>query len=158
MSLFGDPHYQYRDTYFVLFPRANRPNELAVEQLTAELGSKFKAGEKRFIQGQFESATFFAPQDYSAIDIAYVEGEDVVNQIKEIREDFRSITVRNEDLEKLKQVRDYDARLDIFHFERLVAGVEDDECFDPGSLLLILEKLAELCRGIAYDPQSQSLL
>jgi hypothetical protein len=156
--LFGDPRYQYRDTYFVLFPRAQRPSEASLQSLLEQLGSKFELGEKRLVNGLLESATFYAPQDFSAIDIAYVEGEDVVNQIKEIREDFRSITVRNEDLEKLKIVRDFDARLDVFHFERLVAGAEDDECFDPGSLLLILERLADICHGIAYDPQSQSLL
>jgi hypothetical protein len=158
VSLFGDPKYQYRDTYFVLFARANRPSEQDVQDLLHRLGSRFNAGEARYVNGELESITLYAPSDCAAIDIAYVEGEDVTSQIKEIREDFRSITVREGDLDNLRKIRDFDARLDVFHFELLENGSDEDESFDPGGLLLTLEALTTLCRGVGYDPQSQSLL
>lgn len=158
VSLFGDPRYQYRDTYFVLFPRDHRPSEQKVLKLLEQLGPRFNAGESRYINGLLESLTLFAPGDASAIDIAYVEGEDVTSQVKEIRNEFRSITVREGDLDNLRKIRDFDARLDVFHFEKLHNGGEDEELFDPGGLLLTLEALTTLCHGVGYDPQSQSLL
>jgi hypothetical protein len=159
VSLFGDRNYQYRDTYFVLFQKQNRPNEAKLRSLLRELGAKFETSEVRHNNGQVESLTLIDPQDYSAMDIAYVEGDDVVAQIGEIREEFRAITVRGDDVEKLKQLKDCDARYDIFHFEQIVDnGDDEDEYVDPGGLLLVMEKLVKLCHGVGYDPQSQSLI
>jgi hypothetical protein len=159
VSLFGDRNYQYRDTYFVLFPRANRPNEGKLKAMLKDLGGKFESSEIRHSNGQIESLTLIDPQDYSAMDIAYVEGEDVLAQVKEIREEFRAITVRGEDLEKLNRLKSFDARFDIFHFEQVVETEGDeDEYVDPGGLLLLMDKLVEVCGGVGYDPQSQSLI
>lgn len=159
MSLFGDRNYQYRDTYFVLFQKQHRPSETKLKSLLKELGTKFETAEIRHSNGQVDSLTLIDPQDYSAMDIAYVEGDDVVTQIREIREEFRAITVRGDDVEKLKQMKDFDARFDIFHFEQVVDdGTEEDEYVDPGGLLLVMEKLVQLCHGVGYDPQSQSLI
>lgn len=159
MSLFGDRNYQYRDTYFVLFPKENRPSEAKLKALLNELGTKFETAEVRQTDGKIDSLTLIDPQDYSAMDIAYVEGDDVVTQIGEIREEFRAITVRGDDVEKLKQLKDFDARFDIFHFEQVLdAGDDEEEYVDPGGLLLVMEKLVQLCRGVGYDPQSQSLI
>jgi len=159
VSLFGDRNYQYRDTYFVLFDKQNRPSESQLKVLLKELGGKFETAEIRHNNGQVESLTLIDPQDYSAMDIAYVEGDDVVTQIGEIREEFHAITVRGDDVEKLKQLKDFDARFDIFHFEQVVDDAGDeDEYVDPGGLLLVMEKLVHICHGVGYDPQSQSLI
>ncbi len=160
MSLFGDRNYQYRDTYFVLFNRIHRPSETKLKAILHELGAKFETSELRHNDGHVESLTLIDPQDYSAMDIAYVEGDDVTSQIDEIREEFRAITVRGEDVDKLKRLKDFDARFDIFHFEQVVDEAEgdDEEYVDPGGLLLVMEKLVQLCHGVGYDPQSQSLI
>jgi hypothetical protein len=159
VSLFGDRNYQYRDTYFVLFPKANRPTEAKMKSFLRELGNKFEASEVRHSNGQVDSVTLIDPQDFSAMDIAYVEGDDVVNQVGEIREEFRAITVRGDDVEKLKKLNEFDARFDIFHFEQIIeSGDDDEEYVDPGGLLLVMEKLVQLCHGVGYDPQSQSLI
>ncbi len=159
MSLFGDRNYQYRDTYFVLFQKQHRPGEAKLKSLLKELGTKFETSEIRHTNGQVDSITLIDPQDYSAMDIAYVEGDDVVTQIGEIREEFRAITVRGDDVEKLKLLKDFDARFDIFHFEQVVDnGGDEEEYIDPGGLLLVMEKLVQLCHGVGYDPQSQSLI
>lgn len=159
MSLFGDRNYQYRDTYFVLFPKANRPTEAKMKSFLRELGSKFETSEVRHSNGQVDSVTLIDPQDFSAMDIAYVEGDDVVSQVGEIREEFRAITVRGDDVEKLKKLNEFDARFDIFHFEQVIdSGDDEEEYVDPGGLLLVMEKLVQLCHGVGYDPQSQSLI
>ena len=51
------------------------------------------------------------------------------------------------------------ARFDIFHFEQLVPGSDEEEEFlDPGSLLLVLETLASAVDGGGVAPQSGPLV
>ena len=60
----------------------------------------------------------------------------------------------------LERLPECSARLDIYHFERTVYPEADDEddLMDPGALLSVLQRLAELCEGIPVDPQSGILL
>ena len=53
-----------------------------------------------------------------------------------------------------------DARFDVYHFEEVseIPDEEDDGPLDPGTLLLVLNKLARLCHGEALDPQTGELL
>lgn len=159
MSLFEDNRYLYRDTLFVLFPRENRPTLGRVQALLEKLGGKYELANPKETQGRFESATLFSPQDFSAMDVVYMEGEEVREQVSEIIRDFRTITLMGGDREKLKLLETCDARLDVFHFAEIGEGDdEDDDILDPGGLLLFLERMAELTAGVSYDPQSQALL
>ncbi len=158
MSLFEDSRYQYRDTYFVFFKKANRPSADKVQACIAELGSKYKLLTVATHDDELESLTVVSPLDFSGMDIAYVEGEEVESQISELMEDFRTITLTGDDSKKLSRINGCDARFDIFHFERVDTGGEEDEFLDPGGLLLVLEKLASVSGGIALDPQSQTLM
>ena len=46
-----------------------------------------------------------------------------------------------------------------FHFEQVAGSNHEEEDFlDPGGLLIVLERLAELCRGVSVDPQSGSFM
>jgi hypothetical protein len=64
----------------------------------------------------------------------------------------------------IKRIPECTARVDVYHFEQMVfvgsSGPDDeiDDFMDPGSLLVVLERIAELCDGIVVDPQSNSLL
>ena len=56
-----------------------------------------------------------------------------------------------------------DARLDVMHFEMMSDGDdldedEMDEMFDPSCLLMVVESLVELTRGVAIDPASGAIL
>jgi hypothetical protein len=51
-----------------------------------------------------------------------------------------------------------DARFDIFHFEHVASDGEDEDGLDPGSLIIVLKRLARLCHGIGVDPQSGTLM
>ena len=159
MSLFGDSKYQYRETYFVLFEKDNQPSPEAIEKALAELGPRYETVETKMNEGRFESMTIRSPHDFSAMDITCVEGDEVLAQIKSLQEDFRTMTLTGDDVKKLTRLKNFDARFDIFHFEEVgESGPGEDEFLDPGGLLLVLEKLAQACDGIAIDPQSQTLM
>ena len=158
MSLFSDGQYQYRETYFVLFQSKNRASPDEIGKALAELGPKYETVDVRLEDGDFESMTVKSPHDFSAMDITYTEGEEVTGQIEQLQEEFKTMTLSGDDLGKLAKLKDCDARFDIFHFEEVATAADDDEFLDPGGLLVVLERLAELCDGVVLDPQSQTLM
>jgi hypothetical protein len=160
MSLFEDESYIYRDTFFVYLKDENRPSKEAVAACFEKLGTKYVVGEIREVDGRFGSVTVKSPQDSSAMDIAFVAGEEVIEQIHNLMLEFRTMTLTGDDREKLENFQQCNARFDVFHFEQQGTGTGNspDEMIDPGGLLLVIEKLASLTRGVALDPQSQTLL
>lgn len=160
MSLFEDDTYIYRDTFFVYLKDEDRPTAQAVADCFEKLGSKYEVGETREVDGRFGSVTVKSPQDSSAMDVAFVTGDEVVEQIHNLMLDFRTMTLTGDDREKLENFQQCNARFDVFHFEEQSnsAGNSPDEMIDPGGLLLVIEKLAQLTGGVALDPQSQTLL
>ena len=157
MSLFEDNKYQYHDTFFVFFSKENRPSADKIQACVAELGSKYESLNVHDVDGDFESISVLSPHDCSAMDIAYVQGEEVTGQIEDLMEEFQSITLMGDDSKKLVKVQNCDARFDIFHFEQ-ISVTSGEEILDPGGLLLVMEKLTELVEGVGLDPQSQSLM
>ena len=158
MSLFSDSNYQYRETYFVLFQAEDCPPASSIQKVLAELGPRYETINLQETESGFESMTVKSPRDFSAMDIVYTSGEEVATQIEEIEDAMRTMTLSGDDVQKLAQLRASDARFDIFHFEEIATATEDDQFLDPGGLLLVLEALAGLCKGVALDPQSQSLM
>lgn len=157
MSLFENDQYRWRETYFVLFHSSDRPASATVERALQELGSRHEfSGARTDSDGRFEFATLESPYDFAAMDIAYIEGEDVSNQVSELNEQLKHATLNGDELKKLAKLHDCDARFDIFHFEKVVS--DEDEFLDPGALLLVLEKLAQLCNGVGIDGQSNSIM
>ena len=157
VGLFGDSRYEYCDTFFVLFNKQNRPSSDKVQACLAELGPKYETLDLRATDGDLESITVRSPNDRSAMDITFVQGEEVANQIQEIQTDFRTMTLAGDDVKKLQKLADCDARFDIYHFEQNEGGEEGD-MLDPGGLLIVLETIARLCDGVGLDPQSQALM
>ena len=160
MSLFENDEYRWRETFFVLFEEANRPTvETTLESLRSLGGGYELAGARPNEGGQFESLTLVSPVDYSGMDISYVAGEEVQEQIQELRQEFQIGDLTEEERVRFERFTGFTARFDIFHFERLVPGTDDEEEFlDPGSLLLVLENLASVVEGVGVDPQSGTLV
>ncbi len=156
MSLFEDEQYEYRDTFFVFLDRSKRPNVDAVEACLVELGSKYEVLNVKSTDGEFESLTIKSPYDFSAMDIAYVEGEEVTTQITQLMEEFRTMTLVGDDHKKLAKLQKADGRFDVFHFEQVSTATEDD-FLDPGGLLIVMQQLVNLTGGVGFDPQSQTL-
>ncbi|MDA7978826.1 MAG: hypothetical protein MPJ50_08660 [Pirellulales bacterium] len=161
MSTFEDDRYQWRETYFVLFPTARRPSTKAMREALKQLPSGFEDESVRGDDdGEFESATLYAPDAFAAIDVAYVCGEEVAEQIEELSGDVNRMVLNDAQKEKLKHLDECDARFDVLHFEKVEREFdeEEEEMLDPSALLLVLARLAELTNGIAIDPQSGTFM
>lgn len=160
MSLFENSEYEWRETYFVLFPEGRRPTSAELRRLLKSIGDRFEITQVRSSDGDFEQLTVISPQDFAGLDIAYNAGEDVVAQVEDLIKDLSRSTLTREERDKLKRIKDYTARFEVFHFEHVggdrPAGEED--YLDPGGLLIILEKLAQRYRGVAIDPQAGAFL
>ncbi len=92
------------------------------------------------------------------MDITFVFGAEVQEQVADLMKDFRTITLSGDDHQKLKKLDSCNARFDIFHFEHKSDGPPGEEMLDPGGLLLVMERLASVCQGVGLDPQSKTLL
>lgn len=156
MSLFEDTAYDYRDTFFVHFEIGDRPTATKVEEAIVSLGDKYELTNLKASEGQFESVTVKSPHDSAAMDISFVHGEEVIEQVKELMDEFRNITLQGDEHKKLLKLNDCNARFDIFLFEQ-TSGSEE-EVLDPGGLFLVMEKLVATCQGVGLDPQSNALI
>ena len=162
MSLFDDPNYRWRDTFLVLFDDEQRPTIKLALSAIQQIG-KFKVrnsseSESRLI----ESITITSSVDLVGLEILYVAGDEVVEEIEalvmELAED--AMLLGNED--SLTQLSAANARFDILHFEKITENSngpsDDDELMDPGSLLAVTAALANLVSGVAVDPSSASFV
>jgi hypothetical protein len=163
MSMFENRQYQWRETYFVLFDPAKRPKLEALKKRLAATGSHFTLSncvtDKK---GLIESLTVLAPDDFAALDISYLAGDEVREEARLLAKELSGNDCQREDRTKIEQLKRCEGRFDVLHFERVSdpgsAGGEDEEMFDPSGLLIVLDALAELTGGIAVDPQSGAML
>ena len=161
MSLFADSRYQWRETYFVLFDRQHRPKAAEIRQAMHELRPRIEVHEVSGNSAGFmESMTVLSHADAAGMDVTYVEGEEVKEQIIQLRQEWKSKRPDAKEQPHLARALHADARFDIFHFEEIseIPDEEDDGPLDPGTLLLVLNRLARLCHGEALDPQTGELL
>jgi hypothetical protein len=161
MSLFADSRYQWRETYFVLFDHRHRPKASDVKRALADLGSRIEVCELAANEaGYLESMTVLSHADAAGMDVTYVEGEDVKEQIAQLRQEWKSKRPDAKEKQHLSRALHADARFEVYHFEEVsdFPDEEDDGPLDPGTLLLVLNKLARLCHGEALDPQTGELL
>jgi hypothetical protein len=161
MSLFENDAYRWRDTYFVLFHEEDRPSCEAMVEALQTLGPRYCLQDvRRDEQGRLESLTLLSPDDFSAMDISYVSGEEVTEQVESLTSELRSGKLTREESDSLRRVQGCDARFDIYHFEQVVLPDDDDDegFLDPGALLIVLQYLAKLCKGVSIDPQSGTVV
>ena len=156
MSLFEDDQYQYCDTYFVYFDHEQHPTAKAVVEALQKTDERCEISDVRELDGKFEALCLRSPHDASAMDITVVRGDEVREQINELMDEFRTMTLNGDDYQKLDMMKRADTRLDLFHFERVGDSVEP--AFDPGGLFLVLQKLNQVCSGVGLDPQSKTLI
>lgn len=164
MSLFENDEYQWRETYFVLFDKAKRPSAKVMETLLTGLNKSYEVRDVQATEnGDFESLTLISNDDYAAMDLTCGTSEEIQEQIQDLAEELKE-SAGPDELATIERIPECTARLEVYHFEQMVfvgsSGAEDepDDFMDPGSLLVVLERIAELCGGIVVDPQSNSLL
>jgi hypothetical protein len=160
MSLFENGRYQWRETYFVLFAEQDRPSADKVVEELNRLGQHYELKDVAADdEGKLESLTLVSPHDNAAMDVTYLSGDEVREQVRELCEELRGMPLGRDEKKQLERLADCDARFDVFHFEEVtIEADEDDELLDPGTLLIVLERLTEVCRGIGIDPQTGSLM
>ena len=81
-------------------------------------------------------------------------------QIAELRQDWKGKQTEAKEKPHYARALQANARFDVYHFEE-ISDLPDEEAdgpLDPGTLLLVLNKLARLCHGEALDPQTGELL
>jgi hypothetical protein len=170
MSMFERSDYRWRETCFVLFDPSNRPVLEKVEQVLSLTNSQYllmnlSADE----QGLFDSLSLISPEDFSALDVCYIEGEEVIEQTAAMIEDIGPAACEEaaceeglpDGIDGIEEIKKYTARLDVLHFEYTGEDgeqSEDDAMLDPSALLLVLAALATLTDGVAIDPQSGTII
>src|SRR5262249_25943603 len=147
MSTFENHDFKWRETYFVLFDSARRPTLDQVKRRLAHLNPRFElsTGEADEV-GRFDSISLRSPQDYAAMDISYVSGEEVSEQVDELQRDMKG-SVDAVDRPKFAKLSQCDAKFDILHFEQVAGDDGDDdesEMLDPSALLTVMDALVEL--------------
>jgi hypothetical protein len=158
MSLFENDNYRWRGTYFVLFDAHRR---LTSGQIAAELraiDSRNEVFDIRENENGFESLTMISPSDFAGMDVTCMTGEEVKEQASDLIMELQETVEEPEDQKKIDRLAACDAQFEIYHFQQITDQDDDDEMMDPGSLLVVLERLAEQCDGVAVDPQSSSFM
>jgi hypothetical protein len=161
MSTFENSDYKWRETYFVLFDPAKRPSLETIAKALHELNPRFELSNLAADEeGLFESLTLHSPQDYAALDISYMAGEEVQEQGADLAKELRANAADADERAKVGRLPQCAARLDILHFEQVIGGEEEEseEMLDPSALLSILDTLVVMTGGIGVDPQSGSVL
>lgn len=160
MSLFEDSRFQWRETYFVLFDSQQRPTPATVKRALQELKAGLNITETAESEDGFlEAMTVLSHIDSSGMFLSYVDGDEVKELLAELKKEFRGQPLTAEEKAKYDRMMLSNAKFDVFHFEELGDALdEDDGPLDPGTLLLVLARLAKLCHGVALDPQSGGLL
>jgi hypothetical protein len=161
MSLFADSRYQWRETYFVLFDRQHRPLASDVQKTLSELGKLELQEVQGDSEGLLESLTVLSHADAAGMDITFVTGEEVKEQIVELKKEWKGQKFPPDEQAKVQRALAANARFDIYHFEEIGDSFmdnEEDEILDPATLLLVLARLARLCHGVGIDPQAGSVL
>jgi hypothetical protein len=158
MSLFANGNYRWRETYFVLFERAKLPSPRDMKQALGELGAGYEITDESLAEdGCLEALTVISVDDFAAMDISLVTGEEVDEQIAQLQAESSGWELTEPEQAKLERLPQCNARFDIYHFQRVVdngSEDEEEELMDPGSLLAVLDRLTQLCDGIGVDPQA----
>lgn len=164
MSLFENDEYQWRETYFVLFDVSKRPSAAEFESFVGGMNKGYEVRDVRATEeGGFDSLTLISKDDYAAMDLNCATSEEVREQILELVDKLKEMAAPDE-MEAIERVPEMTARLEVYHFEQMVfvgssgEGDEPDDFMDPGSLLVVLERIAEMLDGIVVDPQSNSIM
>lgn len=163
MSTFERAGYQWRETYFVLFEETRRPTLHQVERMLHKLNSRFELADPvADSEGRFESVTVVSPDDYAALDISFMSGDEVLEQGAQLYKEMKGFALDDDERSKLARLPKLGAKLDLLHFERLAEGFGDedepDDMLDPSALLIVMDALVELTAGVGVDPQSGTLV
>ena len=158
MSMFEDNRYRWRETYFVLYDAQKRPKLAEVVHTLSSLNKRYQlTNQSADDQGRLDSLTLISPDDYAAMDICCADDEEVQEQAAALVDELKKAGADAIPPVPWEQIKKYDGRLDILHFEQMPEDADEDEegeMLDPSALLMVLGALARLTGGVAVDPQA----
>jgi hypothetical protein len=160
MSMHENDQFQWRETYYVVFEEPRRPKLRDVEQKVASLRGHFQVGEGAADPaGLIESLSVLSPQDYAALEINYLDKDEVAGQVASLYDELKPAD--GADAPRLAKLKRYTAGFEVMHFELMseAAADEDDpeDMLDPSALVIVLEALVKMTDGVGLDPQSGAL-
>lgn len=159
MSTFERDDYKWRETYFVVFDEPRRPTSKKISKTLAALDRRYEIENLTTNdEGLFETLTLRSPEDYSAIDLSYVCGPEILEEGQNLAKEMEPVADDPEEAEKIDRLRNSIARFDILHFEHVEGGEDSDDMLDPSTLLLVMEVLVQLTDGVGVDPQSGTVM
>jgi hypothetical protein len=167
----------WRETYFILFPHTRRPTLSQVEDALNKAGGRLQLENLAADDdGLFASLLVESHEDHAAVEVSYEMGDAVIEQNLEWAKGLQSQLPA----EQLQQFMIANARFDVAHFERKTGGnsrsdilgstdafsfeedySDDDgplDMLDPTCLLTVVDTLATLTKGLAFDPASGEVL
>lgn len=153
MLLFEDPHYIWRETYFVLCEAARRPGLAVIERELRKALPRLvmRAGEAD-ADGRFVHLGLVSDENHSGVDILWAEGKAVRSEIVGLIDELEKHAKPKERV-KLDRARTATAKIELLHYERIdrpparaePAGTVSGDCgrfaFDP-------ERYMELPSGL----------
>jgi len=161
MSMFQDESYDWRDTYFVLFESVNRPQLDDVKRMVEQLNPRYEISNLHAdSQGRFESLTIRSPADFTAIDVSFLNGDEVTEHRDAFLKELATEDRDELEQEKWERFARCDARFDVMHFEQVIEADEEepDAMVDPGALINVIDALVDITHGVGIDPQSGMLM
>ena len=92
MSLFDNPEYRWRETYLLFHKKTNRTSVDKIRHAISGIRGHYQIEQLVANEhGDFESATVFAEEAFSAIDMIYIEDEQIHEQILEIQTEMKEV-------------------------------------------------------------------
>ncbi len=164
----------WRETYFILFPQARRPELEKVAQALSNANARYELENLSADDGgMLQSLLVESHDDHAAVEISYEVGDGVIEQNLEWAKELQNELPANQLQELIKS----DARLDVAHYERKPADssggapasplgdlfdadpdMDNFEMLDPTCLLTVVEALAHITEGLTFDPASGAIL
>lgn len=152
--------FAWRDTYFVWFMASRRPTLSQLQKTLSALPDHYELQHPEADErGNIESITVLSTMDRGALEISYLQGDDIQAEAEASAEEMKSSG--DSDPKRLNRLALCDARFEVIQFERVdeddTDEVNEDELgeeFDPSMLLVVINALTKLTDGIGVDPQS----
>jgi hypothetical protein len=124
MSLFSDERYTWRETYFVLFDPARRPQLSAVRrELRHVAGALSILESKSEPNGNLLEMMVASYEDHAALEIVYHEGKTVQTEIARLTELLEKGSTAKEK-KQLLNAQKFQAKFEILHFEQTAGTAE----------------------------------
>ena len=162
MSLFDNPEYKWRETYFVYYSRETVPQfEKALGSVRKRIPGVSEIDVTRDDSGELQAVSLLFPTGASGVDLILTSPSDDASPIEEANNMLDEIP----DKRTRNILKRSDSRVDILHFEKTTEkkhtfdlfGSEDDDLleeFDPSGLLMLIDQLVKTSHGVAIDPQT----